>query len=92
MSTLALLELGPLVLTAIVTGAALGLAMPAVLGSKLDLRPYTGGFPVAIRLIDSGTAMLLAGGLAVIIGAAVAVDATVNARRRLTTVPRIGDQ
>lgn len=92
MSTLALLELGPLVLTAIVTGAALGLAMPAVLGSKLDLRPYTGGFPVAIRLIDSGTAMLLAGGLAVIIGAAVAVDATVNARKRLTTVPRIGDQ
>jgi putative ABC transport system permease protein len=92
LSGLAFLELGPLVLSAVLAGWVLGLVLPAIVGPSLDLSPYTAGFPVPTRLLDAGTAGLLAGGLAVVIGVAVAIDSTINARRRLTGLLRIGDQ
>jgi putative ABC transport system permease protein len=80
------------VLTAVVAGWALGLLLPVLVGSALDLTPYTSGFPVANRPLDASTALLMAGGLVVATGLAAAIDSLVNSRRRLGGLLRIGDQ
>ena len=88
---LAVVEVTPPLFAALVAGWALGLFLPALVGPALDLRPYTGGFPIVWHLLDVPSAALLVGGLAVFAGLAVLIDALVGARRRLGAVLRIGD-
>jgi hypothetical protein len=88
---LAVVEVTPPLFAALVVGWALGLFLPSLVGPALDLRPYTGGFPIVWHLLDVASTVLLVGGLAVFAGLAVLIDALVGARRRLGVVLRIGD-
>ena len=88
---LVMVELAPLVLGTAVVGWLLGLALPALLGSAIDLKPYTGGVSAPYRPFDLDTTLILVGGLVVVAGIALALDATVNARRRLTDQLRMGE-
>jgi putative ABC transport system permease protein len=75
---LILWEVGPVAITAVVAGTALGLALPWIVTSALDLRPFVGGtappMPDIVPLAVAGTALgfilvvALAGAIAVAIG------------------------
>lgn len=75
---LILWELGPVAVTAVVAGTALGLVLPWIVTSALDLRPFVGGLAAPTPTIDpllvAGTAVgfilvvALAGAIAVAIG------------------------
>jgi putative ABC transport system permease protein len=88
---LAFVEIVPMLFAAAVAGWLLGLALPGLLGPAIDLRPYTGGFPVTHYVPDLAGAAVLAGGLAAFAGLAVLIDAVTAARRGLGGVLRIGD-
>jgi putative ABC transport system permease protein len=71
-------ELGPLAIAAVVAGTLLGLALPVVVTTALDLRTFVGGreqpgavVDVAAVLVSIGAfaaAVLLAGAIAVVLG------------------------
>jgi putative ABC transport system permease protein len=88
---LAFVEVTPVLFIAAAAGWVLGLGLPSIVGSAMDLRPYTGGFPVTRYVPDLPATALLAGGLLVFAGLAVYIDAAIGARRRLGGVLRIGD-
>ena len=88
---LALVEIAPMLLAACVAGWALGLILPGLLGPAIDLRPYTGGFPVTHYAPDLTATLALAGGVLVFAGLAVLIDTAGAARRGLGGVLRIGD-
>jgi putative ABC transport system permease protein len=89
---LAVVELGPVIVVAAATGWVLGLVLPRVVGPAIDLRAYTGGLPAADYTLDLKSTALLAGGLIVFAGLALAVDAVLNSRRHLGSAIRMGDQ
>ncbi len=78
---LTMVELGPLILGTAVVGWLLGVGLPALLGSAIDLSPYTGGIAVPYRPFDPVITAVLAGGLLVVAGIALSLDAAVGARR-----------
>ncbi len=88
---LGLIEVAPLALTAIIPGMALGLSLPRLLRSVIDLAPYTGGaaFP-PVRASTPWTAAIGAGLLAVVV-AAVLIDAVRARRSRLADHLRAGE-
>ncbi|MDN3352076.1 FtsX-like permease family protein [Actinomadura sp. DC4] len=88
---MALTEIAPALFAAAVAGWLLGLVLPGLLGPAIDLRPYTGGFPVTRYRPDLAGAAALAGGLLVFAALAVLIDAVTAARRGLGGVLRIGD-
>jgi putative ABC transport system permease protein len=88
---LALVEIAPTLLAASVAGWLLGLVLPSLLGSAIDLRPYTGGTAVTHFRPDLPATAALAGGVLIFAGLAVLIDATTSARRGLGGVMRIGD-
>jgi putative ABC transport system permease protein len=88
---LALVEIAPMLFAACVAGWVLGLVLPGLLGPAIDLRPYTGGFPVTHYSPDLSATLALAGGVLVFAGLAVLIDAASAARRGLGGVLRIGD-
>ncbi|WP_327063899.1 hypothetical protein OG196_03470 [Kitasatospora purpeofusca] len=88
---LQLLQLLPLVLAAAVGGTALGLLLPAALGSGLRLGALTGGpFEPAVHIDWTITAGL---GLAlvVVMTAAAVLEAAISRRRGLGAVLRLGE-
>ncbi|GAA3222275.1 FtsX-like permease family protein [Actinocorallia longicatena] len=89
---LALAELGPLLLVATLAGWALGLVLPKVLGSGLDLSPYTGGRAVAALGPDPLATALLLGGVAAVTVLAVLADSALASRRRIDSTLRVGEQ
>ncbi|MGI8336521.1 ABC transporter permease [Actinomadura scrupuli] len=89
---LTLVELGPMMLSAVAAGWLLGVVLPAIVGPAVDLRPYTGGWAVSYRLLDPAATMILAGGTILAGGCALAIDAAVNARRRLGGLLRMGEE
>ncbi|HEX6471713.1 MAG TPA: FtsX-like permease family protein [Streptosporangiaceae bacterium] len=89
---LAVAELGPALLAAGLAGWAVGLLLPHLLGSAVDLRPYTGGIAPAGYAPDPLTTAVLAGGLILFGGLAISVDAMIGVRRRLGTALRMGAQ
>jgi putative ABC transport system permease protein len=88
---LTLVELGPMIVSAVAAGWVLGIVLPAIVGPAVDLRPYTGGWAVSYRLLDPAATMILAGGAVLAGGCAIAIDAAVNARRRLGGLLRMGE-
>ncbi|MFF3644554.1 hypothetical protein [Streptomyces sp. NPDC002564] len=85
-----LLQLLPLVLAALVGGAALGVALPALLGPALDLREFTGGPAAPDRHIDVLFTAALGAGLGVLVAAAVGLESWLGRRRGLGAVLRLG--
>jgi hypothetical protein len=89
---LAITEVGPALLCASLTGWAVGLLLPHLVGSAIDLRPYTGGFPATGFAPDPLMTVGLAAGLIAFGGLAIAVDTVISGRRRLGTTLRMGAQ
>jgi putative ABC transport system permease protein len=89
---LGLVEVGPVIGAAVLAGWAVGLAVPRIIGSAVDLRPYTGGSPVVDFSPDLRSVLLFGGGLLLFGGLALVIDSAVSARRRLDGVLRVGEQ
>lgn len=85
-------ELGPLLVTSLVVGAALGLAIPWVLVRAVDLRGLTGGQHQPVLSVDPVTvgAVLLAVVLTVLL--AVTVSAWLAGRTNLAQSLRVGEE
>ncbi|MDZ5443247.1 hypothetical protein U2F26_10950 [Micromonospora sp. 4G57] len=88
---LLLVELTPLVLVSVLTGALVGALLPLLLSPVLGLPAFTGGAAVRVRFEPGLVAGVL--GLAVLaLGFAVAVEALNNRRMRLGEVLRLGEE
>jgi putative ABC transport system permease protein len=88
---LLLVELTPLVLVSVLTGALVGAVLPVLLTPVLGLAAFTGGAAVRVRFEPGLVAGVL--GLAVLaLGFAVAVEALNNRRMRLGEVLRLGEE
>ncbi|MFC4145281.1 FtsX-like permease family protein [Micromonospora mangrovi] len=88
---LLLVELTPLVLVSVLTGALVGALLPTLLTPVLGLPAFTGGTAVRVRFEPGLVAGVL--GLAVLaLGFAVAVEALNNRRMRLGEVLRLGEE
>ncbi|MFJ8435935.1 hypothetical protein ACIQ9P_32005 [Kitasatospora sp. NPDC094019] len=88
---LQLLQLLPLALAAAVGGTALGLMLPAALGSGLRLGAITGGpFEPAVH-IDWTITAGLGVALVVLMAAAAVLEAAISRRRGLGAVLRVGE-
>ncbi len=88
---LVFVEVVPPLFAASIAGWALGAGLPSIVGPALNLRTYTGGFPVARHVLDIASTAALTGGLLAFAVLAVLIDAVVGARQRLGSVLRIGD-
>jgi putative ABC transport system permease protein len=88
---LVLLEVGPLVAAAMLGGLLLGMVLPHVVGPAVDFRPYTGGEKVSSYPLDPVALGVIFGGLAVLVVAAILVDAALSRRRGLGSALRVGD-
>ncbi|MFG1951244.1 FtsX-like permease family protein [Micromonospora sp. NPDC048830] len=88
---LVLVELAPLVLVSVLTGALVGALLPVLLTPVLGLGAFTGGAPVPVRFEPGLVAAGL--GLAVLaLGFAIAVETLNNRRLRLGEVLRLGEE
>ncbi|CAN5633071.1 hypothetical protein BH24ACT13_BH24ACT13_02070 [soil metagenome] len=84
-------ELAPLVGAAAAAGLAVGLMVPRLLRTAVDLRPFTGGpFPPAIR-VDLLTTVALTAGLLLLVALTLLVVTAANRRTSLGTVLRLGE-
>ncbi|MEV7957972.1 hypothetical protein [Streptomyces sp. NPDC088141] len=88
---LQILQLLPMALAAAAGGAALGVALPALLGPALKLRDFTGGPAEPALHADYAPVALLGAGFAVLIAAAVAAETWLARRRGPGTVLRVGE-
>ncbi|MEW2402382.1 hypothetical protein [Streptomyces sp. NPDC046862] len=91
-SALHLVQLLPMVLAALVGGTALGLTLPVLLGSALDLREFTGGPTAPTPHPDLLLTAALGAGLGVLVVAAVAVETWIGRRRGLGAVLRLTEE
>ncbi|MGN9914840.1 FtsX-like permease family protein [Micromonospora palomenae] len=88
---LLLVELAPLVVVSVLTGAVVGALLPVLLNPVLGLSAFTGGAPVTVRFEPGLVAGVL--GLALLaLAFAVAVEAVNNRRMRLGEVLRLGEE
>ncbi|MGR6318084.1 ABC transporter permease [Micromonospora soli] len=88
---LLLVELTPLVLVSVLTGAVVGALLPVLLTPVLGLPAFTGGVAVQVRFEPGLVAGVL--GLALVaLGFAIAVEALNNRRMRLGEVLRLGEE
>lgn len=85
-----MLEIVPMIALTALAGLALGLAMPAALGSGLDLSPYTGGVTVEGFSPDLLTPALSAVGIAGVTVLGVFAHAAISRRRSPNAVLRAG--
>lgn len=88
---LAAIEVAPFVLTALVLGVALGVAIPYLIEPGLDLGFFTGAGTAPI-VIPWGTLAAAAGVLLALVAATVAVAAVQARRAGLGSVLRIGER
>lgn len=85
-------EIGPWALAALVVGALLGLAVPALVLAAVDLTPFTGGEAQPSLAIDPALLGLVAGGFVVVVVAAVAASTALSRRTNLAAELRIGEE
>ncbi|RFU42100.1 hypothetical protein DZF91_08385 [Actinomadura logoneensis] len=89
---LALIEIGPVVLCAVVAGWLVGMMLPRLTGPVVNLRPYTLGFAASNHAVEPLHLVALAAVLLAAALAAVLVDRIFDARDRLGEVLRTGDE
>jgi putative ABC transport system permease protein len=86
---LLILELGPVVTVAVLTGGVVGLALPLLIAPALNLTSFTDGFDAGLQLdptvIGGALALIIAG-----LGTALLVETVFNRRLRLGEVLRLG--
>ncbi len=85
------LELAPVAATALAAGAALGMALPRLMGDAVDLTPFAGGSGSAALAVDPVGALALVGAFVVVTALAVVGATTVNRHLRLGSAIRLGD-
>ncbi|MEU1845562.1 FtsX-like permease family protein [Micromonospora sediminicola] len=88
---LLLVELGPLVGVAVVTGAVVGALLPLLLNPVLGLSAFTGGAPVEVAFEPRLVVGVVVLG-AVALGFAIVVEALNNRRTRLGEALRLGEE
>lgn len=88
---LALAELGPVVVAALVGGSAAGVAVVLLLSSALGLDVLAGGSAVPAPATSPDMVVGLAVGTAVLLGVAVVAEVLAHRRDRLSEVLRVGD-
>ncbi len=84
------LELTPMVAVVVLTGLAVGVALPYLLVPVVDLTPFTGGSAPPVIRVDPLLAGALALGLVVVVTVAAAVTTGLERQRRLGEAARIG--
>lgn len=87
---LALTELAPLTIAAVVGGALAGLAMVAVLGSTLGLEVLSGGIAAPTLDINPTFVAAVGGAVAALLFAAIAAEVATHRRHKLSDVLRQG--
>lgn len=85
-------ELAPLLLTSLVVGALLGLAVPWVLLRGLDLTGLTGGATQPDLVLDPALIALVLGAVVLTVAAAVVTSAWVAGRTNLAQALRVGEE
>jgi putative ABC transport system permease protein len=85
-------ELGPWVLAAVVVGAGLGVAIPALVLATVDLTPFTGGDARPPLTVDPALLGVVVGGFVLVVAAAVAVSTALSRRTNLAAQLRIGEE
>ncbi|WP_454044514.1 FtsX-like permease family protein [Cellulosimicrobium sp. Marseille-Q8652] len=85
-------EIGPWALAALVVGALLGLAVPALVLAAVDLTPFTGGDAQPSLAVDPALLGLVVGGFVVVVVAAVAASSALSRRTNLAAELRIGEE
>ena len=88
---LALAELAPLVLAAVVGGIAAGLAVVLVLAPSLGLDVLAGGISVPPASFSPLVILGLAGAALLLLGLGTLADVLVHRRDRLSEVLRVGE-
>jgi len=88
---LALSELTPLVVAAVVGGAAAGYAILRLLGQNLGLEVLSGGITVPPLVADPTFLGIVAGGVVALLLAAVTAEVLVHRRHKLADVLRSGE-
>ncbi|GIH09652.1 membrane protein [Rhizocola hellebori] len=86
---LLILELGPVVTVAVLTGGVVGLALPRLIAPALNLTSFTDGYDAGLQLdpaVIGGSLGLIIAGL----GTALLVETIFNRRLRLGEVLRLG--
>lgn len=84
--------MAPLALSAVVFGTALGLGIPWLVFSAIDLRPLTGAATQPAVTIDWSLVGVAAGSFVLIVVIAVAVATAASRRLRLGAVLRVGEE
>lgn len=85
-------ELGPWVLAAVVVGAGLGVAIPALVLATVDVTPFTGGDVRPPLTVDPALVGVVVGGFVLVVAAAVAVSTALSRRTNLAAQLRIGEE
>lgn len=88
---LAAAELTPLIVTALIVGVALGAAIPHLIAPGLDLAFFTGNSSSSV-VVPWRVPALLAGGMLLLVTAAVVIVGIRTRRTRLDRVLRIGER
>ncbi len=73
-------ELGPVAITAIVAGTALGLAELWIVLAALDLRPFLGGSVPPVPVVDAAQVAAVVAGFVVVVVIAGAVTTAIGRR------------
>lgn len=84
-------EIVPMTMITIGIGSALGLALPHVVLPAIDLTPFTGSLDQPPIYADGAMVGALAGGIAIVVVAAVLAVTSINRRKRLGAVLRVGE-
>lgn len=85
-------ELGPWALVSLLVGAALGVAVPALVLATVDLTPFTGGDAQPPLSVDPLLLAAVAGGFLLVVAAAVAVSAALSRRGDVAAELRTGEE
>lgn len=88
---LIVVELAPLVGAAALAGLAVGLLLPRLLRTAVDLRPFTGGALAPAIRVDPLAALALTIGLLLLVALTVLVVTVANRRTGLGTALRLGE-
>lgn len=85
-------ELAPLLVTSVVVGALLGIAVPWVLLRGLDLTGLTGGVSQPSLVLDPVVIAAVLGAVVLTVGAAVVISAWLAGRTNLAQALRVGEE
>lgn len=91
-SALVAWELAPVSIMAIIAGTALGIAMPWVVLSSVDLTPFTGGSLQPSVVVDPLLVALLAAAMVAVVAVSIAVSVFTARRRNAASALRMGEE